>query len=154
MPRAPLSSSGLSGQRRGTKVKIGLKTSMRTPSTRSRDRFHPLRVQPQLKSDGVMIRHSAVKNGSSTNYNIGRTLTHEDGHWFTAFLHLASTHSQDRRTDGCPGDGPDLIDNFMDSVVSTPTSASASNPSAHVSSASYDECSLRQHWGFESTTSS
>ncbi|KAF9544972.1 hypothetical protein CPC08DRAFT_730179 [Agrocybe pediades] len=41
-----------------------------------------------LKSDGVMIRHSAVKNGSRANYNIGGTLTHEDGHWLQLFRQM------------------------------------------------------------------
>ncbi|KAF9548173.1 hypothetical protein CPC08DRAFT_648512 [Agrocybe pediades] len=39
------------------------------------------------KSDGVMIRHSTVTNGPTANYNMGRTLTHEVGHWLGLLGH-------------------------------------------------------------------
>ncbi|KAF9552793.1 zincin [Agrocybe pediades] len=85
------------------------------------------------KSDGVMIRHSTVTNGPRTNYDMGRTLTHEVGHWLGLFHtfeggcddgvgdNIADTPPQASGSDGCPkgrdscpGDGPDLINNFMD----------------------------------------
>ncbi|PPQ70043.1 hypothetical protein CVT25_006371 [Psilocybe cyanescens] len=85
------------------------------------------------KSDGVMIRHSTVTNGPRVNYNMGRTLVHEVGHWLGLFHtfeggcddgvgdNIADTPPQASGSDGCPvgrdscpGDGPDLINNFMD----------------------------------------
>ncbi|KAF8965966.1 hypothetical protein BDZ97DRAFT_1658366 [Flammula alnicola] len=85
------------------------------------------------KSDGVMIRHSTVTGGPRENYNLGRTLTHEVGHWLGLFHtfeggcdngvgdNVADTPPAASGSEGCPvgrdscpGDGPDLINNFMD----------------------------------------
>jgi len=85
------------------------------------------------KSDGVMVRHSTVTGGPREHYNLGRTLTHEVGHWLGLFHtfeggcddgvgdNIADTPPQASGSDGCPvgrdscpGDGPDLINNFMD----------------------------------------
>ncbi|KAF8182343.1 metalloprotease [Pholiota molesta] len=57
------------------------------------------------KSDGVMLRHATVAGGARAHYNMGRTLTHEVGHWLGLFHTFEG---------GCPGGGPDLINNFMD----------------------------------------
>jgi hypothetical protein len=85
------------------------------------------------KLDGVMIRHTTLPGGSTANYNMGRTLTHETGHWLGLFHtfeggcnngvgdNIADTPPQSSGSNGCPkgrdscpGDGPDLINNFMD----------------------------------------
>jgi len=85
------------------------------------------------KSDGVMVRHSTVTNGPREHFNMGRTLTHEVGHWLGLFHtfegscddgvgdNIADTPPQASGSEGCPvgrdscpGDGPDLINNFMD----------------------------------------
>jgi len=85
------------------------------------------------KSDGVMVRHGTVTGGTREHFNLGRTLTHEVGHWLGLFHtfeggcddfvgdNIADTPPQASGSDGCPvgrdscpGDGPDLINNFMD----------------------------------------
>jgi len=85
------------------------------------------------KSDGVMVRHGTVTGGPREHYNLGRTLTHEVGHWLGLFHtfeggcddgvgdNIADTPPQASGSEGCPvgrdscpGDGPDLINNFMD----------------------------------------
>ncbi|KAF9472422.1 zincin [Pholiota conissans] len=85
------------------------------------------------KSDGVMVRHGTVTGGAREHYNMGRTLTHEIGHWLGLFHtfeggcddgvgdNVADTPPAMSGSDGCPvgrdscpGGGPDLINNFMD----------------------------------------
>jgi len=85
------------------------------------------------KLDGVIIRHTTLPGGSMRNFDMGRTLTHEVGHWLGLFHtfeggcsdgvgdNIADTPPQASGTSGCPkgrdscpGDGPDLINNFMD----------------------------------------
>lgn len=85
------------------------------------------------KLDGVIIRHTTLPGGSMKNFDMGRTLTHEVGHWLGLFHtfeggcsngvgdNIADTPPQASGTSGCPkgrdscpGDGPDLINNFMD----------------------------------------
>ncbi|KAF8157880.1 hypothetical protein B0H34DRAFT_706520 [Crassisporium funariophilum] len=84
-------------------------------------------------SDGILIRHSTLPGGSREHFNLGRTLTHEVGHWLGLFHtfeggcdhgvgdNVADTPPAASGSEGCPvgrdscpGDGPDLINNFMD----------------------------------------
>ncbi|KAG8830270.1 hypothetical protein FRC17_005120 [Serendipita sp. 399] len=83
-------------------------------------------------SDGVVIRWNTVPGGAAP-YNLGRTLTHEAGHW-VGLYHVfddngrcgdadmvADTPAQSTPTFGCPatkdscaGGGIDSIHNYMD----------------------------------------
>ncbi|KAN0059935.1 hypothetical protein ACQY0O_007908 [Thecaphora frezii] len=84
------------------------------------------------KNDGVVIQWNTYPGGSLTGYNLGRTLTHEVGHWLGLYHvfqggctspgdMVDDTPPQSTLTSGCPtsqdscaGGGVDSIHNFMD----------------------------------------
>ncbi|CAE6438620.1 unnamed protein product [Rhizoctonia solani] len=60
------------------------------------------------KDDGVVFLYSTVPKGSEAPFNLGRTLTHEVGHW-TGLYHTFEDH-QNGRGSGCSAPGDHVVD--------------------------------------------
>ncbi|MFI6095952.1 zinc metalloprotease [Lentzea sp. NPDC051213] len=84
------------------------------------------------KMDGVVVDYATVPGGSEVNFNLGKTVTHEVGHWMGLWHtfqggctatndEVADTPAQGSSTSGCPAGrdscsraGLDPIHNYMD----------------------------------------
>ncbi len=73
----------------------------------------PWDVQSDLTNDGIVFQYSTVPGGSETGYNLGKTVTHEVGHWLGLYHvfqggcqspgdYVADTPPQSVATSGCP----------------------------------------------------
>ena len=85
---------------------------------------------PEL--DGIVIQYGSLPGGPITNFNLGKTATHESGHWLGLYHtfqggcsrandQVADTPAERTETSGCPANkdtcqaaGLDPVHNYMD----------------------------------------
>ncbi|SYW86106.1 related to metalloprotease [Ustilago bromivora] len=97
----------------------------------------PWVVQDNLVNDGVVFQYNTVPGSSETGYNLGKTATHEVGHWLGLYHvfqggcaspgdFVEDTPPQSEATSGCPtnqdscpGGGLDSIHNYSSDACLT-----------------------------------
>lgn len=92
----------------------------------------PMDYNSAPQNDGVMLLHTTLPGSNSTKFNLGRTLTHEAGHWLGLYHtfqggckapgdEIEDTPAQEEPSSGCPkrvkscGSSTEFeLNNFMD----------------------------------------
>jgi hypothetical protein len=88
--------------------------------------------EAKAENDGVVLLHTTLPGSQSKQYNMGRTLVHEAGHWAGLYHTFqggckgpgdevddtppeeSAAYGCMEKRDTCPGNGPDPVHNFMD----------------------------------------
>nr|CDI51340.1 related to metalloprotease [Melanopsichium pennsylvanicum 4] len=87
----------------------------------------PFDVKNNLNNDGVVFQYSTVPGGSETGYNLGKTATHEVGHWLGLYHvfqggcqspgdYVDDTPPQSTATNGCPAGQDSCRGGGVDSI--------------------------------------
>jgi len=92
----------------------------------------PMDFNDKPTNDGVVILYNTLPGSNSPKYNLGRTLTHESGHWMGLYHTFeggckgsgdevddtppeeSAAYGCPAKRDTCPGGGEDPVRNFMD----------------------------------------
>ena len=93
---------------------------------------YPWDYKTQGAWDGIRVLYSSLPGGTETNYNMGKTATHETGHWLGLYhtfengckkngdevddtpAQLTAARGCPEGQDSCPAPGLDPIHNYMD----------------------------------------